>query len=306
MAEEFTEAELQDIAGALSGGYRHAQVDDLIRRFGLEDIAGQANASNIYSRLYSLLRNTDQKTQIKLINRVLEQQEPLKVDKIEGLEDALAGSSFVLSKEEHQSKIKQEVSTEILESEPEKKREIDLEEDSEDKELEVLREKTLNDILHIMDDFAYGISNSSRPVRDLNEEPLRDLFLSDLNTHYKGIATGETFNKSGKTDIFLRYDNEPLFVAEIKFWGGKAKHQNSIDQLLGYLTNQDTDAALLIFSRKQDFPQVKEKVLKATTNHPKHQNDMDDYTDHEVYRFIQNTEVPVRIAVKIYDIGHTK
>lgn len=305
MAEEFTEAELQDIAKALSRGYRHAQVDDLIRRFGLEDIAGQANASNIYSRIYSLLRNTDQKTQIKLINRILEEQEPIKVDKINDLEDALADSSCVLSRENYPPKIKQEVSTEILESEPEKKREIDLEEDSENKELEGLREKTLNDILHIMDDFAYGISNSSCPVRDLNEEALRDLFLADLNTHYKGIATGETFNKNGKTDIFLRYNNEPLFVAEIKFWDGKVKHEKAIDQLLRYLTNRDTDAALLIFSRNQKFPEVREKVREVTTNHSKYQNDMDDYTDHEVYQFLQNTEVQVNISVKIFDLGHT-
>jgi hypothetical protein len=302
MAEEFTEAELQDIAKALSN-YRHAQVDDLIRRFGLEEIAGQANASNIYSRIYSLLRNADQKTQIKLINRILEEQEPLRTETINDLEDALADSSFVLSKEDFQTKIKQEVSTGILESEPEKKREIDLEGDLEDNELEVLREKTLNDILHIMDDFAYGISNSSPPIRDLDEEALRDLFLSDLNTHYKGIATGETFNKNGKTDIFLRYDNEPLFVAEVKFWDGKVKYQEAIEQLLRYLTNKDTDAALLIFSRNQKYPDVKEKTREATINHPQCGDSIEGYTEHEVYQFIQNTDVPVNIAIKTFDLG---
>ena len=40
---------------------------------------------------------------------------------------------------------------------------------------------------------AYGVSG--------NEEEIRNFFLIQLNGHYQGNATGETFNGVGKTDI---------------------------------------------------------------------------------------------------------
>ncbi len=39
-----------------------------------------------------------------------------------------------------------------------------------------------------------------------------------VNTHYRGQATGETFNKSGKTDILVRDGDRNVFVAECKWW----------------------------------------------------------------------------------------
>lgn len=57
-----------------------------------------------------------------------------------------------------------------------------------------------------------------------SEEMLRDHLILQLEPRFEGSTTGETFNKSGKTDILIRYEKNNVFVAECKFWDGKAKH----------------------------------------------------------------------------------
>ncbi len=54
----------------------------------------------------------------------------------------------------------------------------------------------------------------------LDEEGIRDHFLLQLNGHYEGAATGETFNAAGKTDIMIRAEDRNVFIAECKFWRG--------------------------------------------------------------------------------------
>ncbi len=94
----------------------------------------------------------------------------------------------------------------------------------------------------------------------LNEEAIRDHFLLQLNGHYEGAATGETFNSSGKTDILIRVEDRNIFIAECKFWKGPKGFSDTIDQLLGYLTWRDCKCALMIFNRNQDSTSVISKM----------------------------------------------
>jgi hypothetical protein len=103
----------------------------------------------------------------------------------------------------------------------------------------------------------------------MEEEEIRNLLLVDLNGHYEGAATGETFSASGKTDILLRADGKNVFIAECKFWEGSKALLAAIDQLLGYLTWRDTKAALIIFSKNADFSNVLAQIQETIPNHPK-------------------------------------
>ena len=87
----------------------------------------------------------------------------------------------------------------------------------------------------------------------MKEEQIRDLILVNLNGHYEGNATGETFNGLGKTDILIRASGRNVFVAECKFWSGSKAMHAAINQILGYLTWRDTKAALLVFSKEFEF-----------------------------------------------------
>lgn len=72
------------------------------------------------------------------------------------------------------------------------------------------------------------------------------------------------FSKARLSDAF---DNQNVFIAECKFWGGKKLYQDTIDQLLGYVTYRDTKTAILIFNRNKDFSNVLEEIGKATIEH---------------------------------------
>lgn len=166
----------------------------------------------------------------------------------------------------------------------------------------MLPDTTFRNILEIVDDFGVSLERSAPTVRSLDEESLRDLFLNAINTHYDGLATGESFNHNGKTDIHLRHNNENLFIAECKFWKGPQGYLDTIDQLLNNLTARDTYATAIIFSRRQDFTAVQDKIQQTTADHDNYGTTLTTFTDHNVYRFEQASGTPVKVAVKAFDL----
>ena len=103
-----------------------------------------------------------------------------------------------------------------------------------------------------------------------DEEELRDIMLAHLNGHYQGTATGETFRRSGKTDIRIEDQNRAAFVAECKLWRGKEELSKAINQLLGYLTWRDCKTALILFNKQvAKFNDLLIKVPEALREHQK-------------------------------------
>lgn len=101
-----------------------------------------------------------------------------------------------------------------------------------------------------------------------DEEGLRDLFLSTLSLAFEAVSlTGETFNKKGKTDILIKYENNNVFVAECKFWGGAKKHLETLDQLLSYLTWRDSKTAIIYFVDNKKLQPVLDTIKSETPNH---------------------------------------
>ena len=101
-----------------------------------------------------------------------------------------------------------------------------------------------------------------------DEEELRDIVLAHLNGHYKGDASGETFRRSGKTDLRIEAESRTAFVAECKVWKGSQIIHESVDQLLGYLTWRDCKAALIIFNKDvAGFSGVIDKMQPMLESH---------------------------------------
>lgn len=97
----------------------------------------------------------------------------------------------------------------------------------------ILQEAEYQHILDVIDGMVKVMERSPKAFRNIDEEVLRTHFLVQLNGHYEGGATGETFNYEGKTDILIRSEDRNIFIAECKFWGGPAKLTETLDQLLG-------------------------------------------------------------------------
>ena len=132
-------------------------------------------------------------------------------------------------------------------------------------------EKMYNDILKVIYDSGKSMERKPALYKGKSEEDLRDQFLFILETRYEGItATGETFNRGGKTDIILKYakDGSNLFVAECKFWHGSSEFLKAITQLFDrYLTWRDSKAALIVFVKNVDFTSVLETIQAAIKTH---------------------------------------
>ena len=185
---------------------------------------------------------------------------------------------------------------------PEKKRDIEVPTSSGEDSPEILPDRTFLDILEIIDDLGINIERSAERLRDLDEESLRDIFLAGINSHYVGLATGESFNRSGKTDILLRHNNENLFVGECKFWKGQSQYKDAIDQLLDNLTVRDTHASLLVFSRNRKYSQMEDRVEEATKDHEQFEAQLSEFANHDIYRLQSSSGTPIKIAVKTFDL----
>ncbi len=164
---------------------------------------------------------------------------------------------------------------------------------------------TYRAVLQIINDMGKEFERKPSVYSDKGEEQLRDHFLMLLEPNFDGSATGETFNKTGKTDILLRHEGNNVFVGECKFWTGIKGYTKTIDQLLGYLTWRDSKAAVVMFVRNKDFSSVLERVEHETSNHANFLGfvNKDDETWFN-YRFHINGDRnrEVKLAVMLYHI----
>lgn len=129
-------------------------------------------------------------------------------------------------------------------------------------------------ILDVIQSMAKVMERSPTEFQMIEEGGLRSHFLVQLNGHYEGQATAETFNAAGKTDILIRLGDRNIFIAECKFWGGPATLTAAIDQLLSYLSWRDSKAAILLFNRNKDFSKVLAQIPPTVTAHPKFRNEL--------------------------------
>ncbi len=164
-------------------------------------------------------------------------------------------------------------------------------------------------ILKIIHDVGKQFERLPSIYSGKEEEHLRDHFLLILEPNFEGSATGETFNKSGKTDILLRHEGSNVFIAELKFWHGKKGFLETISQLLGYLTWRDSKAAVVMFVRNKDFSSVLETAKESISTHDNYLgfvSEQDEGWYH--YRFHINGDAnrEVKLAVMLFHLPEIK
>ncbi len=122
-------------------------------------------------------------------------------------------------------------------------------------------------ILEVCLNMSKVMERTPKTFSGMHEESIRDIFLITLNAYFVGEATGETFNKRGKSDILIRHKNSNVFIAECKFWKGPEGLKKTIDQLLRYTTWRDTKTAILLFNRKINIETILKKISSIISNH---------------------------------------
>jgi len=149
----------------------------------------------------------------------------------------------------------------------------------------VLETAVYEEILNTLDGMSVVMERNPSAFATIDEETLRTHFLVPLNSNFRGMATGETFNAAGKTDILIKHQDRILFIAECKFWKGPQSLIDAITQLLSYTTWRETKAAILLFSRKKDFSAVLAQIPQVFAQHPSHVRKVD-YAKSTGFRFI--------------------
>lgn len=177
----------------------------------------------------------------------------------------------------------------------------------------VLADDDYEHILSVLENMTSVMEQSPGAFRKIDEESLRTHFLIQLNGHYSGDATGETFNYEGKTDILIKKDGRNIFIGECKFWTGEKGYLETLGQVLSYLSWRDTKAAVLVFSRNKDFTGVLNKIEESTTKHAnckkliKKRNESSwtylfghkDDANREIFITVQAYNVPERIKPRL-------
>lgn len=168
-----------------------------------------------------------------------------------------------------------------------------------------LDQSTYENILQYIHDWGRQFERLPSTYRGKEEQDLRDLFLLLLEPHFVGTATGETFNKGGKTDVLLRYEGKNVFVAEFKIWEGQKEYLKAINQLLRYLTFRDSKAAVVFFVRNKNISRIFKIIKEMTPTHSNYLGFIDKRDESWFnYRFHvegdRNREI--RIAVLLFHI----
>lgn len=140
-------------------------------------------------------------------------------------------------------------------------------------------------IISVVENMAHVMERSPSAFKSMNEEALRSHFLVQLNGHYEGQATGETFNYEGKTDILVRSDGKNIFIGECKYWGGPKKLLETIDQILRYSAWRDTKVAILIFNQRKDFSKILDVIPETVESHSNYKRTLEKRSETQ-FRFI--------------------
>lgn len=165
---------------------------------------------------------------------------------------------------------------------------------------------TYQKILKVINDTGKNFERMPSVYSGKKEEDLRDHLIMMLDPNFQyGSASGETFNKTGKTDIQLRHDSSVVFIAECKFWGGEKTYFGTIDQLLGYLTWRDSKTAVIIFVRNKGFSTVLETVKEATKSHPSYiqeQPASDESWFNYIFSLPTDSNKEIKVAVQLFHL----
>ena len=176
------------------------------------------------------------------------------------------------------------------------------------KKVSELSETAYIQIINEINKFGLNIEKLSSLKSKFDEEGYRDYFLPHLNSiSTSHSATGETFNKKGKTDILIQNGTgENVFIGECKIWNGEKLFLAAIDQLLErYVSWRDEYTALIIFNKdNKDFSNLISVAKEAISKHPNFHSYIKDNKDTSISYIFKNKEDPsktVRLELMLFN-----
>jgi hypothetical protein len=132
----------------------------------------------------------------------------------------------------------------------------------------VLDPKIYNDILQYIENLWRQFEKTPNSYSWLGEEHIRDLILVSLNWIFENNATGETFAKKWKTDIYLVIDKWNILKFECKYRKWRSIVHPTINQLLNYTTWRDNYWSIILFIKAKWRTAILKKVYNELESYP--------------------------------------
>ncbi|WP_291329541.1 hypothetical protein [Desulfovibrio sp. UCD-KL4C] len=102
-----------------------------------------------------------------------------------------------------------------------------------------------------------------------NDNELRDIIISTLNTQFESGTGGDLFLKEGKTTITVSEGGKSVFTGICKIWSSETRFFETVDQLLMHDAWHEGKAIIVIFNKnKKDFSEVLVPALQIVASHP--------------------------------------
>lgn len=211
---------------------------------------------------------------------------------------------------------REEVDEALKLDEPERRKEIILDDISNEQSGPGISDNTYDEIIEAAYAVGRGFERSPETYSDFGEEDYRNVILTFLEMNFEGSATGETFNKEGKSDILLRHNGDNIFIAECGMWTGPQtlsggdEEGGKISQLLGrYLTWRDSKTAVILFVDRDSFSSILEKIPGAVEEHPLYRSQEEQTAENWwQYSFDRPNDEgnPVDVAVLAFDVSTSR
>ncbi|MDU2228967.1 MAG: hypothetical protein E7E20_04670 [Haemophilus parainfluenzae] len=160
-----------------------------------------------------------------------------------------------------------------------------------------------NEILKTINNIGKRFESLPRAYSQKDEETLRDDILISLQSIPELATFGEVFNKKGKTDILAYKDSNIEFIGECKFWYGARGFNETIEQLLTYLTWRNNKAAIIIFVKNKNIQSVIDSMLNTIKKHPNYIEQILPENDKTWFNFkFSHINSVIDLAIMLYHI----
>jgi hypothetical protein len=169
-----------------------------------------------------------------------------------------------------------------------------------------IRDEDYEYILNVIRHTGASFESTPKTFSVHDEVGLRDITLSNLNSHSIGLATGETFRKKGKADIKIEFENRSAFIAECKVWKGESEVHDALDQLKSYSLWRDRKISLIFFNKSvAGFSGIQKKLPDVLKNHRNYLRDEPIVTPMEwrfIFRSADDPECQVKVHVFLFNV----
>ncbi|SDK55915.1 hypothetical protein SAMN05660337_0816 [Maridesulfovibrio ferrireducens] len=168
---------------------------------------------------------------------------------------------------------------------------------------------TENDFINIIKVIRHtgcSCERTPRVFRVHNENELRDIIISTLNTQFEGNTENDIFMKEGKTSISISKNGKSVFVGICKIWSCKKRFMETINQLLNCESWQDCKTTLIIFNKNQkEFAEVLNLAMQMIKTHPNFisfDNEFDENEWHFTMQATNNKSCRISMRVMIFNL----